>query len=348
MTRVTDLGPDLSRAASILMREMMCVVSSEHVLITADINTEKRAVDALVNAAYEIGAKIATIILSPPLPFQGGLANPYLPDPVVAAAQNCDAWIDLCMPYMAGAEVYDSAMKNGRTRYFLAADLGAEGIVRIFSKADLDQVFKVSDEFNQFLADSAGKGCRFTTKLGTDVSFTLANPEGLAIERATKPGGYFVPGTVMVIPELDTVKGTVVCEAVFHEYYTTLTEPYVFTVDGKIQEVTGGGTELAAIRRSLKRAGNGQYGNIVHFTCGYHPAARFTGRSFIEDQRVIGCNAVGLGLPQWVDGGGENHPDCVMKEQSFWIGGKQIIDNGDIISPPVLADAVSELRPLYG
>jgi hypothetical protein len=85
----------------------------------------------------------------------------------------------------------------------------------------------------------------------------------------------------------------------------------------------------------------------VHFTCGYHPAARFTGTSFIEDQRVIGCNAVGLGLPQWIDGGGENHPDCVMKEQSFWIDGKQIIDDGDIVGPPILADAVSRLEPLY-
>jgi len=348
MNRVADLTPDLSRAAIILMRDMMCVVESEHVLITTDVNTEKRAVDALVNASYMLGAKVVSMTLAPALPFQGGLANPYIPDPLVAAAQNCDAWIDLCMPYIAGASVYDTAMKNGRTRYFLAADLGADGIVRIFSQADLDCVFAVSDVFNALLAESAGKQCRFTTKLGTDVSFTLAAPEGLEIKRATSPGGYFVPGTVMVIPELDTVKGTIVCESTFHEYYTTLEEPYVFTVDGKIKEVTGGGTELTAIRRSLLRAGNGEYGNIVHFTCGYHPAARFTGTSFIEDQRVIGCNAVGLGLPQWIEGGGENHPDCVMREQSFWIGNEQIIDDGQIINPPGLADTVSQLQPVYG
>ena len=348
MPRVTDLSPELSSSALILMRDMMCVVASEHVLITADVNTEKRALDALVNASHSLGAKVASMILAPPLPFQGGLADPYLPDPVIAAAQNCDAWVDLCMPYMAGSGVYDAAMKNGRTRYFLAADIGAEGIIRIFCKTDLDQVFLVSDLFNQLLADSAGKHCRFTTKLGTDVSFTLADPEGLAIERATKPGGYFVPGTVMVIPELDSVKGTVVCESTFHEYYTVLNEPYVFEVDGKIQEVTGGGTELRAIRRSLRRAGNGDYGNIVHFTCGYHPSARFTGKSFIEDQRVIGCNAVGLGLPQWIDGGGENHPDCVMTNQSFWIDGQEIISEGDIVGPLALAEAVTRLQPTYG
>lgn len=348
MTNIGDVGPDLARAALLLARDMMCIVEGEHVLVTSDINTEKRAVDALVNASYSLGAKVASMTLAPPLPFQGGLANPYVPDPVTAAAQNCDAWIDLCMPYIAGAAVYDAAMKNGRTRYFLAADIGAEGIIRIFSKADLDQVFVVSDMFNALLAESAGKQCRFTTPLGTDVSFQLADPEGLAIERATKPGGYFVPGTVMVIPELESVKGTVICESTFHEYYTPLEEPYRFEVDGKIQSVTGGGTELRAIDRSLRRAGNGDYGNIVHFTCGYHPAARFTGKSFIEDQRVIGCNAVGLGLPQWVDGGGENHPDCVMREQSFWIENEQIIDRGVIVAPLDLAKAASDLQPVYG
>jgi hypothetical protein len=112
--------------------------------------------------------------------------------------------------------------------------------------------------------------------------------------------------------------------------------------------VTGGGTELKVIERALRRAGRGSYGNIVHFTCGYHPAARFTGTSFIEDQRVMGCNAVGLGLPPWMEGGGETHPDCVMKQQSFWIDGQQIVDGGAIIAPPALAQAARALQPLPG
>ncbi len=348
MTNAGEIGPELARAATILLRDMMCVAAGEHVLVTCDTNTQRCATDAIVNAAYALECRVASMMLAPPLPFQGGLANPYMPDPVVAAAQNCDVWVDLCMPYIAGAGVYDLAMKNGRTRYFLAADIGAGGIVRIFSKADLDEVFAVSDLFNALLAESAGKSCRFTTPLGTDVRFRLADPEGLAIERAKKPGGYFVPGTVMVIPDLDSVKGTIVCETTFHEYYTRLEEPYRFEVDGKIRSVSGGGTELKVIDRALKRAGNGEYGHIVHFTCGYHPAARFTGQSFIEDQRAIGCNAVGFGLPQWVDGGGENHPDCVMREQSFWIDDEQIIDRGRIVAPPDLAQAAAKLQPVYG
>lgn len=334
-----DIGPELLDAATIMMREVMCVEAGEHVLITADINTERREVDAIADASHRLGAKVVSMTLTPALPFQGRLADPYIPDPMIAAAQNCDVWVDVCMPYIGGSALYDRAMKNGRTRYLLAADIGASGIVRIFGKADLDQVLSISDMFSAFLAESSGKACRLMTPAGTDVRFQLAHPEGLAIKRASKPGGYFVPGTVVVIPELESVKGTIVCESAFHEFYTPLEQPYRFEVNGKIRSVSGGGAELEAMERALKRAGNGDYGYIVHFSCGFHPTARYTGKSFIEDQRVPGCDAVGFGLPPWVEGGGENHPDCVMRDQSFWIGDELIVDRGLIVSPPELARA---------
>jgi len=112
--------------------------------------------------------------------------------------------------------------------------------------------------------------------------------------------------------------------------------------------LSGGGPERKVMDRALRRAGGGEYGHIVHFTCGYHPSARLTGKSFIEDQRVIGCNAVGFGLPQWVEGGGENHPDCVMSQQSFWIEDQKIVDAGVIVAPPDLAQAARELQPTVG
>lgn len=341
------VGADLTRAALIFVRDMMCVKEGESVLITADPNTDRNAVAAIQNAAYFLGAKVATINLASPLPFQGGLADDHIPDPLFAAVTNTDAWIDLCMPYIAGSKAYDTAMHNDRTRYFLGADIGAQGLIRLFAKADLDQVFAVSDALGAVLKKAAGKQCRITSRGGTDLSFRLAEPEGLAIARATRPGGYYAPGTVLFVADLESVKGRIVVETAFHEYYTVLPEPIVFEVDGKIRSVSGGGSELKVMDRSLRRAGNGEYGNIVHFTCGYHPAARFTGHSFIEDQRVIGCNAIGLGLPQWLPGGGENHPDCVLKAQSFWIDGAQIIDDGVFCGPPSLVQAAALLQPVY-
>ena len=49
-----------------------------------------------------------------------------------------------------------------------------------------------------------------------------------------------------------------------------------------------------------------------------------------------------------MEGGGENHPDCVMRDQSFWIGDTQIIDAGNIVAPTDLATAAAALQPVYG
>ena len=62
---------------------------------------------------------------------------------------------------------------------------------------------------------------------------------------------------------------------------------------------------------------------------------------------MAGYNAIGLGLPFWVPGGGENHPDCVISMQSLWIEGRQILSDGVIVAPTHLAEMAQALRPLY-
>ena len=167
---------------------------------------------------------------------------------------------------------------------------------------------------------------------------------------ATKPGGYFVPGTVMVIPELDTVKGTVVCESTFHEYYTTLEEPYRFEVDGEIQSVTGGGTELAAIDRSLKRAGNGNYGNIVHFHLRLSPGGpvlRANPSSRISGW--VGCNAGGA-RPPTMDRRWWRKPSRLRDARAVLLDRRRTESSIAERSwaPSIWPKAVDELQPIYG
>ena len=150
----TDIGPKLARAAMVFVRDMMCVKKGESVLVTINTGADMTAVNAIQDAAYLIGAKVSTLILAPRLPFQGGLADAYVSDTVEAAVTTCDAWIDLCMPYMAGCHAHDEAMKNGRTRYVLASDIGADEIVRIFGGADLEADRKGRRQ------DRAGDQCR--------------------------------------------------------------------------------------------------------------------------------------------------------------------------------------------
>lgn len=61
--------------------------------------------------------------------------------------------------------------------------------------------------------------------------------------------------------------------------------------------------------------------------------------------RAIGNNGVGLGIPFWLPGSGENHPDAVLCEQSLWIDGRKIVEDGILVAPPDLARLAERLVP---
>lgn len=337
-------------AAQTMLRDFLCLSKGESILVTADANTDHRVVRAIQAAAHMLGGNAVALVLDPPLPLQGLLADKYLPAPLVAAAQACDLWIDATMPYIAGSKAFDLVMEQRRARYFLACDLSAESIIRMFGKVDQKALFRFTDLFQSFLDESTGKEVHITSPAGTDVRFThikLPPEANVGLTAADKPGGYFAPGTAALAPILESVKGTIVVEAVIHDYYTVLSEPIRLELNGTITSVSGGGTELAPMERALRRAANGGYGGIVHFSCGHHPAARVTGRSFTEDQRTTGCNAIGFGFPPFMPGGGENHPDGLVRNQSIWIGGEQIVDRGVICGPSSLVQAYAALELIY-
>ncbi|MGD9763208.1 MAG: hypothetical protein AB7V27_05820 [Candidatus Binatia bacterium] len=338
------VSPELANAADILVRDHFAVQSGEEMLITADTASDGRLVTAVMNAATALGAH-ASVLMIPQLPYQGGLADPWVPEPLASAIQSCDVWFDFTFPYLAGSHAYDAAMETKRVRHLLGGDVGAPGVVRLIGNVDLDHLFAVHHAFDAVVAKAIGRSCRFTTEAGTDVTFTLAKPAYQKPRYADKPGFYVMPGLVTMFPEPDSVRGTLVLEAAFHEWYAPLHQPITLGVDGKIREVSGGGNALEVMDRALRRAGGGEYGSVIHFTCGIHPAARPTGNSFIEDSRVIGSDAVGLGIPWWLPGGGENHPDAVITMQSIWIDGEEIVRRGKIVGPPELARLAADLRP---
>jgi 2,5-dihydroxypyridine 5,6-dioxygenase len=335
---------DLLYAAEALL-DFMALRRGEDVVISADTMGDARVAEALLTAAQRQGAK-AVIATMSALPFQGQLANQHVPAALSRAVETCDLWIDLAFPYYAGAHVHDQAMKAQRARYLLVGDLKADGFQRMFGQLDFDAYFRAQALFDELFNASVGRTCRITTPLGTDVSFTLAKSTLHKPRRAERPGMYLVPGSCSIAPEVDSVRGRIVVQASFHEFYERLASPITLDVDGRINRLTGGAASRFPLDRALRRAGRGDYGSIIHFSHGLHPAARFTGSSFIEDMRAIGSNAVGLGIPWWLPGGGENHPDAVMTEHSVWLADEKIIDAGVIVATASLAQAAAALAPL--
>ena len=337
---ISNFSPELARAAEIMVRDVLLVKKDENVLISADTNSDMRAVDAIQSSAYRQGAKVSVSVI-PQLPYQGSLGDPFIPEPMGAAARSCDVWIDICRPHMGGSGIHDASMKNGRTRYYLAAALSTEPLIRIFGKVDLEAMFAFTDAANELVGRS--KECRLTNNIGSDVKFDLKGAHVVRRCRADAPGMTAVFGSIPLIPIEESVQGTVKVDAIAIEYYSRLSEPITFKVNGKIEEVSGGGSEGRVLERAMKRACKGEYGNFIHFTHGIHPSARATGTCFLEDTRVIGYDAVGLGVPYWVEGGGENQPDAVMSNQSLWLDGQQIAKDGVIVGPDNLVELGKKL-----
>lgn len=334
----------IGRGAAALVADYMSIAKGESVLITADTQTDGAALAAVFRAAREVGARPSILTIAQ-VPFQGALADPYVPPSVAAAVGAADAWIDFTFPYLAGCHVYEQVIKAGRVRYLLGGDLGSAGIARLFGTVDMDAYYSVHEKIQNLISASTGKRARITCPRGTDVSFEIDKSPYLKPRRALKPGSYLVPGSCTIFPVLASVRGTICFTGIFHEYFSGVSPPLSVKVDGTIREVLGPTVHRIVLDRALRRAGNGEYGNVIHFTCAMHPSACQTGRSFIEDSRVMGADAVGMGLPWWVPGGGENHPDGVISDQSVWIDGLQVMRDGIIVGPVEIAAIAHLLRP---
>ncbi|MEX2631003.1 MAG: hypothetical protein WD341_13790 [Tistlia sp.] len=334
---------ELRLAADVLVADYMNVRRGEDVLISVDTATDVAAAEAVFASVLAAGARPVTVEI-PQLPFQGKLGDAFVPKALGAAVRECQVWIDLTFPYMAGSEVHDQAMKTGRIRYLLAGDLKAGGIERLFGGVDLDDYQRAFDGFSEVLTKPEGQKIRVTDTLGSDVTFRLGKSAYAKPRRAVEPGTYLVPGSCTMFPDMESVRGVIRTAAGFHEFFTPFESPITIEVDGKVRSVTGGGSDRLVLDRCLRRAGGGDYGYVIHFTFAMHPTARSTGSSFIEDSRVMGANAVGLGLPWWVPGGGENHPDVVLTEQSIWVEDVLVIDGGVAVAPDELVAAAGFLR----
>lgn len=248
----------------------MAVQPDEAVLITADTATDPSLPVVLLTAVERADAR-GSILTIPRLPYQGRLADPYVPPVVAGAVAECAVWIDLTFPYLAGSRVCDEALGSDRVRYLLGGDMGCAGLARLFGGVDLDVSYEVHRAFDELTAASLDRAVRITDRRGSDVTFTLAKPGFTKPRRADRAGPYFVPGSGTMFPAPETVRGTLSVVAAFHERYARFAEPITLVVDGRIRAAAGGGADRVVLERALRRAAGGDWGHVIHFTHGIHP-----------------------------------------------------------------------------
>ncbi len=337
MPTLSAFDPPALRAAHLLITDHMGVKPGETVLITTDTRGDPQVASMLLNAAVQAGARPMAVTLQQ-LPLQGKLADPHLPDALRAAMAASDCWIDLTHPYIAGSETHDHAVKAGRVRCLVAGGMDTGALARLYGGVPLDALYELQQGMDQLVAEAAGQECRLTDAQGTDVRFVLGQATGSKPRRALTPGAtYSLPGSVVMYPDLPSVRGRIVITAAMHDWYGPLERPLTLEVDGRIRRIVEDGPDAQVLDRALRRAGGGDYGHVIHFSYGLHPAARWRGDCFVEDIRTVGANAIGFGRPWWEPGGGENHPDGLLLRQNLWIEDRQILQSGLVVAPPPLA-----------
>ena len=52
-----------------------------------------------------------------------------------------------------------------------------------------------------------------------------------------------------------------------------------------------------------------------------------------EGDFLVATDAIGMGLPWWEPGGGENHPDAILYMQNIELDGQRIVEDGAIVGP---------------
>lgn len=162
----------------------------------------------------------------------------------------------MSFPYIAGSAAHDRAMQAGRVRYLLLGDAEAGALARLYGVIGLDRLFEVQSRFDELMASHRGAACTVRAANGSDFSFRLGKRAAAKRRHADTPGTSTVPGSCIFYPEPDSVRGTIVLDAIFHEHYAVPREPIRLTVDGEIREVQ----HAVLTERALRRAGGGSYG----------------------------------------------------------------------------------------
>ena len=84
------LSYEVSKAAYKLVKEMMLVEPGENVVVTGDTSTDKRVLDAIMNAAYIVGANPVLVYVPTN---EKAYAEPIAP--LGNAVAVADVWIEL-------------------------------------------------------------------------------------------------------------------------------------------------------------------------------------------------------------------------------------------------------------
>lgn len=343
------LDMELTKTAYILLNDMIKVKRGESVLVTIDSISDFRVAEEITKMADALGAKAMLAWHSTPKGY-GSLTMPYLPDPLIACADQTDVWIELNDQWLLYSPLWDKAVTNGRTRQIMLGGLGIERIVRNIGLIDMETQIKFQDKLTELTKNA--KNVRITNKAGTDVTFENDPNRNVnnEIDYST-PGAHFLLGQIGWAPKEDTIQGRITFDGALSGggdlELGVLSEPITYVVEnGRIVAFEGG--KLAKRVEDYFASLNDPNMYIAAHVCyGCSPNAKLEGVT-TEDERVWGSTEWGFGHQGSNYSGGEprvakSHVDGISLECSVWLDDEKILEDGKYIQPEL-----AELAKILG
>ena len=330
---------ELTKAAYRLLQDMAKVKPGESVLITVDSAGDLKLAMEVAKVAEALGAKVMVAWHSTPKGY-GAIAVPYLPEPLVVAADKTDVWIEFNVQWLLYSPMWDRAVTNGRTRQIMLGGLDVEKFVRLIGNIN----YEAQKAFQDKLVELTRRARKVRIKCagGTDISFENdpKRPITNEIDYST-PGAHFVPGQIGWAPKEETVNGKIVFDASLSGgeplEYAPLPEPVTFVLEkGRIVRFEGG--RIAKITEEYFKSLNDPNMYLIAHVCyGVHPYAKL-GPATVENERIWGAINFGFGHQGPMYSGGKpreakSHVDGVCLNCSVWLDDVQVWDNGRVVHP---------------
>ncbi|WP_461864440.1 aminopeptidase [Thermococcus sp.] len=342
---------ELGLAAKRLVRDILDVQSNEVVGITADTLSHEEVVNATARAVFEIGAKPMVIWMAAPKGV-GKAADPMLPQKaLIGALNNVDVWIEFNYQWILYSTVFDTVMKENRDiRYICLVGMNPDMMIRTIGRVDIKKLAEFLEKIAEIT--QKGKHVKITTPAGTDIEFDNHPERPPIVHSGYVPKGTYemLPGQISWTPKLETINGTIVFDGSVYPPIGLLNEPIKLEVEkGRVTNIEGG-REAREFSSWLESFDDPNMYQLAHVSYGFNPGAKLTG-DIVEDERVWGATEWGIGnigprLVPDIPGGipAASHTDGICLNSSVWIDDVQIMDKGNIIHPPEIAELAQELK----
>ena len=325
------LSYEVSKAAYKLVKEVMLVKPGENVVVTGDTSTDKRVLDAIMNAAYIVGANPVLVYVPTN---EKAYAEPVAP--LGNAVAVADVWIELSYSSIMLCESWRKAIEFG-CRYINLTGMDVTMIVKCIGRVDVACVVELGEALKAKM--EAANDIVIKDKNGT---YLTARNEGRPVRHsgqlATFKGYPFMMcGQISWCPIEETIDA-----AIFPPTDMGILSGNVeLTLENGIVTKIEGGKDAERFRTWLQSFNDPNMFRLAHYSLGFNPGVKEATGRIVEDERIFGCMEFGIGSQGKMIRGSywtaASHTDGVVSKPSIILDGVAIEENGKYTDPDLVA-----------